>query len=200
MVPYSDDNRNGDIRGDDAVHLPHVHIQPPMLRLRLWASDRRPPDDHLHGKSQIILTPVVHSHKWGHWPFLTATQTSNPATPAPTPDVTVQMCSTCQTSVLSIAVRGYVPGSPCHNCETSLATAAASATAAETGPALAIQEHEVEVEAEAVAGPAGTNTPFSPLSTAPTTTTVAYVTAGTSRNVVHGGMVALFLGLFLALW
>ncbi|ROV90772.1 hypothetical protein VMCG_09390 [Cytospora schulzeri] len=128
--------------------------------------------------------------------LMTIATTSNSASPAPTPDVTVQMCSTCQTSVLSIAVRGYVPGTACHNCQPSASgTAAATATAMAT--ALAIQEHDVEAVSRTVG-----NTPFAP--PAPTasasTAAAAYVTAGTTRNVAHGGLVAFFLGLFLVVW
>ncbi|ROW15635.1 hypothetical protein VPNG_02057 [Cytospora leucostoma] len=56
--------------------------------------------------------------------LMTVATSSNSASPAPTPDVTVQMCSTCQTSVLSTSVVGYVPGTACLSCQPSAATGA----------------------------------------------------------------------------
>lgn len=47
---HSDDDVHGDVRGYDSVHLPHVHAEPALLRVRLWAADRRAPDDRLNGK------------------------------------------------------------------------------------------------------------------------------------------------------
>lgn len=138
--------------------------------------------------------------------LMTIATTSNSASPAPTPDVTVQMCSTCQTSVLSIAVRGYVPGTACHNCQPSATAAAAAPTgdaSAGMSPTLAIQENEVE--AGAASTPAG-KTPFPPHAATTGTPTAVYVTAGTTRNAAlgraggAGWLVAVFLGLVLAVW
>lgn len=60
-TPYSDDDVDRDVRGDDTIHLPHVSGQPPMLRLRIWTADRRAPDDH---RDDIKLgVPSAHARR-----------------------------------------------------------------------------------------------------------------------------------------
>lgn len=133
-------------------------------------------------------------------------QSSNSAFPAPTPEVTVQMCSTCQTSVLSTSVVGYVPGTACLSCQPS-AAAGADGDAATT-PNL-IGRRAVSATPLTGRGPAEeTQVPggdgsalwsSSPTAPAPTAT---FVTAGAGRSVVRagGGLAVLIFGLFMAVW
>ncbi|KUI71960.1 hypothetical protein VM1G_07958 [Cytospora mali] len=128
--------------------------------------------------------------------LMTVATTSNSASPAATPDVTLQMCSSCHTSILSTAVLGYVAGTACHNCQPS-------ATGNPSAPTLAIQKHEVESVSPGKPSKASfTGDGYGPESSrsASAAPTATFVTAGTSRNVVHPGLIALVLGLFMAIW
>ncbi|KAK7745928.1 hypothetical protein SLS53_002647 [Cytospora paraplurivora] len=155
---------------------------------------------------------------------MTIATSSNPASPAPTPDVTVQMCSTCQTSVLSTSVVGYVPGTACLSCQPSAATGAG----ADPAPTPNLVRRAVNATPLTGWGPAGTQAPgsdgsalwsSSPWSSSPTppsatsddapwssspaapAPTATFVTAGSGRNVVRGGgLVMLIFGLLMAVW
>lgn len=128
--------------------------------------------------------------------MLTTRQTSNTAAPDPTPAVTVQACSTCETSVFKTSVLGFTPGARCYGCQPS-----GTGDAAVASMTLENQEHETislvggpaldEVAGGGGSAPAG-NTPLAPPSASPT-----YLTAGASRNTVQAGVVGVLAGLML---
>lgn len=134
--------------------------------------------------------------------MLTARQTSNTASPEPTPDVTVQACSTCETSVFKTSVLGFTPGARCYGCQPS--------GTGDPVASMTLENHEVETMALvgegyslnevtgdgasdplAASAPSG-NTPLPPPSASPT-----YLTAGASRNTVQAGLIGLVVGLIL---
>lgn len=133
---------------------------------------------------------------------LTGTQTSNAASPDPTPAVTVQACSTCETSVFKTSVLGFTPGARCLGCQPSGAD--------DPVASMTLENHELETKApvgegsyrsqvtgdgasDPLAAPAPSgNTPLPPPSASP-----AYLTAGASRNTVHAGLIGLAVGLIL---
>ncbi|KAG8157851.1 hypothetical protein KVR01_012513 [Diaporthe batatas] len=128
--------------------------------------------------------------------LMTVSTTSNTASPDPTPAVTVQACSTCETSVFKTSVLGFTPGARCHGCQPS-GTEDAGVASMTVGN----QEHETislvgGPALDEVAGGGGStpaeNTPLAPPSASPT-----YLTAGASRNTVQAGVVGVLAGLML---
>lgn len=134
--------------------------------------------------------------------ILTERQTSNTASPDPTPAVTVQACSTCETSVFKTSVLGFTPGARCYGCQPS-------GTKVDAVASMTLENHELETispvggpalyevadgaASEPLTGsaPAG-NTPLPPASASPT-----YLTAGASRNTVQAGLIGVLVGLML---
>jgi hypothetical protein len=171
-----------------------------LLRVRVWSADRRAPDDRLNGKPASCRpppqtpTPQAAISLDGQG-ILTTRQTSNTAFPDPTPAVTVQACSTCETSVFKTSVLGFTPGARCYGCRPSRTDDGVAS--------MTVEEHELEtMTLEEVAGggapdaPAGSapegNTPLAPASASPT-----YLTAGATRNTVQAGVVGVLAGLML---
>ncbi|POS71198.1 hypothetical protein DHEL01_v210413 [Diaporthe helianthi] len=129
--------------------------------------------------------------------LMTVSTTSNTASPDPTPAVTVQACSTCETSVFKTSVLGFTPGARCYGCHPSGTGDAAVAS-------MTLESHELETVSlvggpalDEVAGAGGgsapaANTPLAPPSASPTS-----LTAGASRNTVQAGVVGVLVGLML---
>lgn len=128
--------------------------------------------------------------------ILTASQTSNTATPDPTPAVTVQACSTCETSVFKTSVPGFTPGARCYGCQPSGTD--------DPVASMTLENHELETISLIGKGNSlnevsadGASDSLAASAPSGNTPSATYVTAGASRNAVHAGLIGLIVGLIL---
>lgn len=134
--------------------------------------------------------------------MLTARQTSNTATPDPTPAVTVQACSTCETSVFKTSVAGFTPGARCYGCQPSgtddpVASMTLENHELETISLIGKANSLNEVTADGASDPLAASAPSGNTPSPPPSASATYVTAGASRNAVHAGLIGVIVGLIL---
>lgn len=194
---HSDDDVHRDVRGDDSVHLSHLHAESALLCVRVWVADRRAPDDRLNGKQAPGAGPMPRTMY-----ILTARQTSNTASPDPTPAVTVQACSTCETSVFKTSVPGFTPGARCYDCRPSgtddpVASMTLENHELETVSLIGKGNSLSEVTADGASDPLAASAPSENTPSLPASASATYLTAGASRNSVHAGLIGLIVGLIL---
>lgn len=133
--------------------------------------------------------------------ILTRWQTSNKASPDPTPAVTVQACSTCETSVFKTSVLGFTPGARCYGCQPSGTD--------DPVASMTLENHELEtvsleggssldeVAGDGASGPLAASAPSGNMPLPPPSASPTYLTAGASRNTVQAGLIGLVVGLIL---
>ncbi|KAK2610406.1 hypothetical protein N8I77_003838 [Diaporthe amygdali] len=136
--------------------------------------------------------------------LMTVSTTSNTASPDPTPAVTVQACSTCDTSVFKTSVLGFTPGAECYGCQPSSID----------GPvaSMTLENHELEtvslvgassldgVTGDGASNPVAGSVPSGNTPSPPPSASATYLTAGSSRNAVHAGLIGLIVGVVMITW
>ncbi|KAI7777568.1 hypothetical protein LA080_003403 [Diaporthe eres] len=128
--------------------------------------------------------------------LMTVSTTSNTASPDPTPAVTVQACSTCETSVFKTSVLGFTPGARCYGCQPSGTD--------DPVASMTLENHELETislvggaSLDEVAGDGAASAPSENIPLPPPSASPTYVTAGASRNTEQAGLIGLVVGLIL---
>ncbi|KAJ4387967.1 hypothetical protein N0V93_008570 [Gnomoniopsis smithogilvyi] len=157
--------------------------------------------------------------------LITVTITSNTARPEPVPTLSMQMCATCERTVVKMAVEGHTPGTECSDCAPSTPDGPSSATLT-LSDVQTISLGSYSLGSSAIAStptkiatskgkdpgsgtetePVITPTPFAtapePSSTTlydPPTASTTYVTAGSVRIVARGAVLGFVVLVMMAM-